>query len=45
MADRAGAEVTTVKAGHLSLITNPAEVTNVILTAVASSLPALATMS
>jgi pimeloyl-ACP methyl ester carboxylesterase len=45
MADRAGAEVTTVNAGHLSLITNPAEVTNVILTAVASSLPALATMS
>ena len=34
MATRAGAHVTRVKAGHLSLITRPAEVTKVILSAV-----------
>jgi pimeloyl-ACP methyl ester carboxylesterase len=34
MSNRAGAHVTTVKAGHLSLITRPAEVTKVILSAV-----------
>jgi len=33
-ADRAGAHVTAIRAGHLSLITNPAEVTKVILSAV-----------
>jgi pimeloyl-ACP methyl ester carboxylesterase len=33
-ADRAGAHVTRIRAGHLSLITNPAEVTKVILSAV-----------
>ena len=32
--NRAGAHITTVKAGHLSLITNPADVTKVILSAV-----------
>lgn len=34
MSNRAGAHITTVKAGHLSLITRPAEVTKVILSAV-----------
>jgi pimeloyl-ACP methyl ester carboxylesterase len=34
MSSRAGAHVTRVKAGHLSLITRPAEVTKVILSAV-----------
>ena len=34
MSQRAGARVSTVKAGHLSLITNPGEVTKVILSAV-----------
>jgi pimeloyl-ACP methyl ester carboxylesterase len=34
MSHRAGAHVSTVKAGHLSLITHPADVTNVILSAV-----------
>jgi pimeloyl-ACP methyl ester carboxylesterase len=34
---RAGAPVTTVEAGHLSLITHPAEVTEVILAAVEST--------
>jgi pimeloyl-ACP methyl ester carboxylesterase len=34
MSGRAGAHVTKVKAGHLSLITRPAEVTKVILSAV-----------
>jgi hypothetical protein len=33
-AERAGANVTKVEAGHLSLITRPAEVTEVILSAV-----------
>jgi pimeloyl-ACP methyl ester carboxylesterase len=33
MATRAGARISTVKAGHLSLITDPAEVTKVILSA------------
>jgi pimeloyl-ACP methyl ester carboxylesterase len=37
MASRAGAHVSTVKAGHLSLITRPAEVTDVILDAVAAT--------
>jgi pimeloyl-ACP methyl ester carboxylesterase len=37
MATRAGAHISTVDAGHLSLITNPAQVTNVILDAVAAS--------
>jgi pimeloyl-ACP methyl ester carboxylesterase len=34
MADRAGARVTTINAGHLSLITRPEQVTNTILAAV-----------
>jgi pimeloyl-ACP methyl ester carboxylesterase len=34
MSNRAGAHISTVKAGHLSLITNPAEATKVILAAV-----------
>ncbi len=34
MASRAGAHVSKVEAGHLSLISNPADVTNVILAAV-----------
>jgi pimeloyl-ACP methyl ester carboxylesterase len=34
MDDRAGAHITRVRAGHLSLITRPAEVTRVILSAV-----------
>jgi pimeloyl-ACP methyl ester carboxylesterase len=34
MSNRAGAHITTVKAGHLSLITHPADVTKVILSAV-----------
>jgi pimeloyl-ACP methyl ester carboxylesterase len=34
MSGRAGARITRVKAGHLSLITHPAEVTKVILSAV-----------
>jgi hypothetical protein len=34
MSSRAGAHVTRVKAGHLSLITHPADVTKVILSAV-----------
>lgn len=34
MANRAGAHVSRIKAGHLSLITRPGEVTKVILTAV-----------
>jgi len=37
MANRAGAHISTVKAGHLSLITRPAEVTKVILDAVAAT--------
>jgi hypothetical protein len=37
MADRAGAHVTRVKAGHLSLITRPADVVKVILAAVAAT--------
>jgi pimeloyl-ACP methyl ester carboxylesterase len=37
MAARAGAHVSTVDAGHLSLITNPAQVTSVILDAVAAT--------
>lgn len=44
MAKRAGADVTTVKAGHLSLITNPVQVTDVILSAVAPTFAAVATM-
>ena len=44
MANRAGAEITKVKAGHLSLITKPAEVTDVILAAVAPSFAAATTM-
>ena len=42
MANRAGAHITRVRAGHLSLITNPAEVTKVILSAVAPTLGAVA---
>jgi hypothetical protein len=34
MSTRAGAHITRVRAGHLSLITRPADVTNVILSAV-----------
>jgi hypothetical protein len=34
MAKRAGTYVSTVRAGHLSLITRPKEVTDVILSAV-----------
>ena len=34
MSTRAGAEISTVKAGHLSLITRPEAVTKVILAAV-----------
>jgi hypothetical protein len=34
MSSRAGAHITRIKAGHLSLITHPAEVTKVILSAV-----------
>ena len=34
MSGRAGAHITRVKAGHLSLITDPADVTKVILAAV-----------
>jgi hypothetical protein len=34
MSTRAGADVTRLKAGHLSLITHPAAVTKVILAAV-----------
>jgi pimeloyl-ACP methyl ester carboxylesterase len=37
MATRAGAHISTVDAGHLSLITKPEQVTNVILDAVAAS--------
>lgn len=37
MASRAGAHVTRVKAGHLSLITRPADVVKVILAAVAAT--------
>jgi pimeloyl-ACP methyl ester carboxylesterase len=44
MATRAGAEVATVEAGHLSLITHPAQVTDVILSAVAPTFAAVATM-
>jgi pimeloyl-ACP methyl ester carboxylesterase len=44
MASRAGARVTKVKAGHLSLITNPEEVSNIILDAVAATVPAAAAM-
>jgi len=40
MTTRAHAHVTEVTAGHLSLITNPGAVTNVILSAVASTLTA-----
>jgi len=43
MAARAGAEITSVKAGHLSLVTKPAQVTDVILAAVAPTLAAVAT--
>jgi pimeloyl-ACP methyl ester carboxylesterase len=43
MANRAGAQITKVKAGHLSLITRPAEVTDVILSAAAPALTAVAT--
>ena len=40
MSTRAGAHITRIKAGHLSLITRPAEVTKVILAAVdATSTP------
>ena len=34
MYERAGAHISTVKAGHLSLITRPGEVTKVILSAI-----------
>jgi hypothetical protein len=34
MSSRAGAHITRVKTGHLSLITHPADVVKVILTAV-----------
>jgi len=34
MSNRADAQITTIKAGHLSLITHPAPVTKVILSAV-----------
>jgi hypothetical protein len=34
MSHRAGANVTRVRAGHLSLITHPADVTEVILSAI-----------
>jgi pimeloyl-ACP methyl ester carboxylesterase len=37
MSSRAGAHVTRVRAGHLSLITRPADVTKVILSAVAAT--------
>jgi pimeloyl-ACP methyl ester carboxylesterase len=37
MAHRAGAHITKIRAGHLSLITNPSEVTKVILSAVAAT--------
>jgi pimeloyl-ACP methyl ester carboxylesterase len=43
MANRAGAQITKVKAGHLSLITKPAEVTDVILAAVTASVAPAAT--
>src|SRR6185312_4379234 len=39
MANRAGAHISMVDAGHLSLITRPAQVTNVILDAVAATDP------
>jgi pimeloyl-ACP methyl ester carboxylesterase len=44
MANRAGAQLTKVKAGHLSLITEPVEVTDVILSAAAPTFSAVATM-
>ena len=34
MSNRADAQITTIKAGHLSLITRPGDVTKVILSAV-----------
>ena len=37
MDTRAGAHITRIKAGHLSLITNPGDVTKVILAAVAAT--------
>jgi pimeloyl-ACP methyl ester carboxylesterase len=37
MATRAGAHISTVNAGHLSLVTKPAQVTNTVLDAVAGS--------
>ncbi|HVU76614.1 MAG TPA: alpha/beta hydrolase [Gaiellaceae bacterium] len=40
MAERAGAKVTTVEAGHLSLITRPEAVAGVVLAAVAQAAPA-----
>jgi len=43
MAKRAGAQITRVKAGHVSLITEPAEVADVILSAAAPTLTAVAT--
>jgi pimeloyl-ACP methyl ester carboxylesterase len=44
MANRAGAQITKVKAGHLSLITKPVEVADIILSAAAPTLSAVATM-
>jgi pimeloyl-ACP methyl ester carboxylesterase len=43
MAKRAGAEIATVEAGHLSLITHPDQVTDVILSAVSPTFAAAAT--
>jgi len=37
MASRAGAHITRVKAGHLSLVTRPADVVKVILAAVSAT--------
>jgi len=37
MASRAGARITRVKAGHLSLVTRPADVVKVILAAVSAT--------
>lgn len=42
MANRAGAQITNVKAGHLSLITNPGDVARVIVAATAASHAAVA---
>jgi pimeloyl-ACP methyl ester carboxylesterase len=42
MADRADAHISKVRAGHLSLVTNPAEVTKVILSAAAPTRAVLA---